>query len=724
VPRAAGYFAFISYSHRDSSCAAWLHKALETYRVPRRLVGQGTNAGAIPARLLPIFRDRDELATATDLGRTVNDALARSANLIVICSPHAATSRWVNAEVLAFKRLGRSERIFCLIVDGEPNASTISGREVEECLAPALRYNLGADGELTREPTEPIAADLRAGKDGRANAKLKLIAGMLDVGFDALKRRELQRRNRRMAAVTGLATAVTIVTAILAVSAIIARNDAQRHQRQAEDLVGFMLGDLGDKLGEVHRLDIMQAVDDKAMSYFSSLPTKDVTDASLAQRVTALEKIGSVRMDQGQIPLAIQTYQAASILASDLVHRAPGELTRKAAYADSLKWIGQAYWYQGDLGAALKNFQQASAILQETAAASPGNAEFAEKLGHARNDVGHVLEARGDFDAAKTEYEAVRAIRQGLVDRQPGNASWQKNLGDAYNNLGSLALEQGRLDQAIASYRTDQHVKAVLVMNNPGNHEVQEALVSSTAILGRTLALCGELEAAVSYLRQAVYAAKQLAAFDSKDANYQEYVGLYSQQLGGLLRQIGQTEAANTADAEAIQVLGALVGKDGSSHYDWVRELAQTRLEAARLKLHSGETGAAGELAETASQATMDLLARNPADRRLALLAAQTFTVLGEIAARTGNTESARRWWEQARGVIDPALQVGDDPNFLAAASTASILLDELDVARPLVVRLEAMGYRTPDFEAVLASKRYDYIINASVSQRIAEKLQ
>ncbi|MEP7098078.1 MAG: toll/interleukin-1 receptor domain-containing protein [Dokdonella sp.] len=109
------YRAFISYSHQDKSWADWLHKALETYRVPRRLVGQTTAAGTTPARLLPIFRDRDELASATDLGRTVNAALAQSANLIVICSPHSAASHWVNEEVLAYKRLGRSERIFCLV---------------------------------------------------------------------------------------------------------------------------------------------------------------------------------------------------------------------------------------------------------------------------------------------------------------------------------------------------------------------------------------------------------------------------------------------------------------------------------------------------------------------------------------------------------------------------------------------------------------------------------
>jgi len=216
------YRAFISYSHQDKSWAAWLHKALETYAIPKRLVGQSTAAGVIPKRLAPIFRDRDELASATDLGRKVNEALAQSANLIVICSPRAAASHWVNEEVLTFKQLGRSENIFCLIADGEPNASALPGREAEECFAHALRFTVDADGQLTDRPTEPIAADARPGKDGKTNAKLKLIAGMLDIGFDALKHRELQRRNRHMAALATLALIVMAVTTTLAIVAVIA----------------------------------------------------------------------------------------------------------------------------------------------------------------------------------------------------------------------------------------------------------------------------------------------------------------------------------------------------------------------------------------------------------------------------------------------------------------------------------------------------------------------
>lgn len=228
------YRAFISYSHADEKWARWLHGSLESYGVPRRLVGTRTAVGTIPARFSPVFLDREELATAASLGDTLASALEQSAFQIVICSTAAARSRWVNEEILTYKRLGRERRIFCLVVDGEPGASSIPGREQEECLPRALVHRMGADGRLTEERIEPIAADVRPGKDSRSDARLKLVAGMLGVGLDDLKQRETQRRNRRLAMLAAASVAGMAMTSMLATAAWVARNDAQRQRVRAE----------------------------------------------------------------------------------------------------------------------------------------------------------------------------------------------------------------------------------------------------------------------------------------------------------------------------------------------------------------------------------------------------------------------------------------------------------------------------------------------------------
>ena len=50
MPDEYKYWAFISYSHQDKAWGDWLHKALETYRVPKRLVGRASRDGTVPKR--------------------------------------------------------------------------------------------------------------------------------------------------------------------------------------------------------------------------------------------------------------------------------------------------------------------------------------------------------------------------------------------------------------------------------------------------------------------------------------------------------------------------------------------------------------------------------------------------------------------------------------------------------------------------------------------------
>ena len=206
------YRAFISYSHKDEKWASWLHKALETFKVPKYLVGETTGMGVVPERMGKVFRDREELSSSHSLGTELTQALKDSACQIVICSPNAAKSHWTNEEILTYKRLGRENRVFCLIVDGEP------GADHAECFPEAVRFKMGADGVLSDESAEPIAADARPQGDGKLNAKIKLIAGMLGVGFDALKQRELQRQKKRKAVIMASSVTGMFVASALAYS--------------------------------------------------------------------------------------------------------------------------------------------------------------------------------------------------------------------------------------------------------------------------------------------------------------------------------------------------------------------------------------------------------------------------------------------------------------------------------------------------------------------------
>ncbi len=192
LPDGLRYRAFLSYRSADRKLASWLHRKLETYRVPRRL-GKSDPQRRISARIGPIFRDRDDAKSAHDIETTISEHLARSEHLIVLCTPSAAAQEsWVPREIEIFRRERPSGDIHAVIGDGEPPA----------CFPKPL-LTLAQDGSVRA----PLAADLRnpsKGGDGRAKAVIKLLAAILGVEFDDLWRRERRRRNARIMLLTGV----------------------------------------------------------------------------------------------------------------------------------------------------------------------------------------------------------------------------------------------------------------------------------------------------------------------------------------------------------------------------------------------------------------------------------------------------------------------------------------------------------------------------------------
>lgn len=259
------YWAFISYRHADNKplqnpagnrWADWLHAELEGYAVPSSLLGKKTRSGEIGPRLLPCFKDEAELPTHADLGNQIREALNDSRYLIVICSPRAVQSKYVDEEIRHFKSLGREHRILPLIVAGEPNAGGKIGFESVECFPQALRFALDSEGRIdpTRAGGEPIAADARD-ENGRElkirdrasqpfleKAKLKLIAGLLGVGFDDLFQREQQRqlaesrlRAQRLRRLVGAFALLSLFALGGAGVAFWQKGLADRRKREAED---------------------------------------------------------------------------------------------------------------------------------------------------------------------------------------------------------------------------------------------------------------------------------------------------------------------------------------------------------------------------------------------------------------------------------------------------------------------------------------------------------
>ena len=554
------YFAFISYSHRDSAWADWLHRGIERYRPPKSLIGTQTIRGAVPKRLTPIFRDREELPSATDLGALLTAALSGSASQIVICSPAAAQSKWVNEEILAFKRLGREDRIFCLIVGGEPYASGMPGREQEECFPLALRFKLGANGALSDVPTEPIAADARPGKDGRNNAKLKLISGLLGVGFDSLRRREQQRRNRRLFIFACSATAGMVLTTGLATYALVQRGVAQRQTLRAESEARTA------KETTRFLVDLFK-ISDPSEARGNTVTAREMLDKGAARVDSDLSKVPAIQatlMDTlGTVYMGLGLYdQARPLLERAVTTRRALQAVAPADLSASLGHQGELLFRVADYAAAEKDYRDAIRL----ESVHPGDAGSEAQLADSLYGLGKLLAAEGQYPEAEKNLRAALELQQKIYGAE------DSRVAATLKDLARELSDAGNLNAAIPLMRSAVAMQRELRGNEP-YPDLAEVLNDMGVLLYRH----GELAEAEKFYRESLTMKRKLLG----DKHPEIAAGLENVAMS--LQDKGDLAGAEDLYEQSLAMRRELLGENHP-------EVGRTLLNLASLRYDRGAT--------------------------------------------------------------------------------------------------------------------------------------
>ena len=519
------YKAYISYSHRDSRWASWLHRALESYRLPRKLVGTKTGVGEVPARIRPVFRDRDDLSSASDLGGTVKQALSDSENMIVICSPDAAASHWVNEEIREFASLGRKEQIFCVIIDGEP-----AGPGKTSTCFPVALEEIGLQ--------EPLAADVRKWADGKHLSKLKLVSGMLGLPLDQLRRRDLQKRQKAWA----LASVAAVVMAAVLITAVTARIAAQQRRVSGESLVAYKLNEL--------RTMLNVSDDPENLSRLKQWSQQDLG------RLIGYAGVGKNALFDSAMELRKQ---------------------------------GEDLYQNGVLIDALEKHRQSWALLAESYRRDRDNQVVFFELGQADFYIGQILIYQGEIDRAEEAFISYAEITRRLIVLQPEKAEWVLEMAYALTNLGFLHAERdaNNPERGLQLMQSALEYNQIALVLDPNNENYQLELGQSHAFLADAQRGVCDLEGALQSRQKNVSLERDMYAQDNENITKIRRLGWALSGLSVVQEEMGLIENSMAGLEESLQLMALVLLDDPGSAYT-TRYILDRRVRLAMLEALDG----------------------------------------------------------------------------------------------------------------------------------------
>lgn len=253
------YFAFISYSRRDSDTAKWYHNKLEHFHVPTKLPPL-PDGEPIP-KPLRFFRDKTDLNVSSDtFTADLKQAVADSQFLVVLCSPNAAQSNpdgrhYIDWEINEFIEIHGKDyaltHILPVVIDGV----ICSGNPETECMPPALR-DLGDEFLQHNFPILEKSGGRQEMESSKNVFVMQTLSFLLSMDYNVLNDRYQREQKKRTHILLSVISAILAVFVFLTVLAVHEGNIAKKQLAVSDMQEGTLLLDHKEP--------------DSALAYFSS----------------------------------------------------------------------------------------------------------------------------------------------------------------------------------------------------------------------------------------------------------------------------------------------------------------------------------------------------------------------------------------------------------------------------------------------------------------------
>ncbi len=319
---------------------------------------------------------------------------------------------------------------------------------------------------------------------------------------------------------------------------------AEEATSELEALLDFMLVDLRDKLQPLGRLDLLDLVAARAVTYYDERPVSWDRPEQAAARAIAFRNLGDVYRERGDTDSAATQYRRGLAVFERLAEDHPDEPSWREEQADCHRRLGRLATDSGSYDEALAEIRESQALCERILARSRGRGDAVRCVAQSHDRLGDLYWAQAKSREALEEYRAAHQLRAAGIAAGLDGDAWQEELGRSHYQLGRALWDTGDVEGATSEFESSRAIQARLVEQDPDDAERLRDLSQTIGALGRVVDARGRHMRAIELYEQALQLQQRLVTRDPDHPRHRRGVATMHAYLAGTLTKLGRRREA------------------------------------------------------------------------------------------------------------------------------------------------------------------------------------
>jgi tetratricopeptide (TPR) repeat protein len=511
-----------------------------------------------------------------------------------------------------------------------------------------------------------------------------------------------RRAERLRLTIMAVVTSLALLAVGLGLFARSAQSKAETHRGEADGLMAYMLGEFVEKLRPIGKLDLLDSISKRALSYLSD-PSRSDDDATVvAQRARSLQLISEVRIFRADPAGANIALLAARAMLQRQLELHPADPGLRKSAGENAFWLGQIHVDQKDWVQAERYFGEYRDHSNKLAAAAPLDSENWIELSYAHNSLGTVALRRGDIADAAKEFALSVDLKTRAHAHMPKDKQLTADLADSLSWLASTQLQQGNFAHAESLYGRSLALLQQLREAYPDEITWASELASTWSHQSDLKKARGDLASAHRDAQQAQVLLTEIVEKDGSNRRWQR--NLYTADL-----RLFDTDPTPPSPIHALSQLDLIeanfsqLSRLEPTHSNLQMMVARVKYRKAVILHQRRQADSASIMLQSALKKLQELHSATPSDRVIVAALVDALLLNADLGRMRGDANALNNC-DSARTLLRPLVSNSSDFMLLAPWVVVHACLNQIEQVAQTKKQLEVMQYRDASYLQYLSA--------------------